>query len=177
MDGIFYVREGYKMHILFQVVMPLVLIFAVKVLENMLDATKILCLQKGKHVLSGVVLTVVILINYTIMKKIVSSDTEVMIVAAVGAGIGYTIAGYLGERFLHSSQIEIIMTDNSEAISEINDFLSQQHIRHIVTETYNKDMSATSPTIMAFPDTKAKHRAIVRFLNDSNAKLRHVVIG
>ena len=165
------------MQVLSQMILSLVLIFLVKILENMLDATKILLLQKGKHVLSGLVLIVGVIINYTIMKKIVSSGSEVMIVAAVGAGIGYMIAGYLGERFLHSSHIEIVMTDDRAAIGEINDFLTQKHIRHIVTETYNKDMSGTSPTIMAFPDTKTKHQEIAKFLNDSSSKLRHVVIG
>ena len=152
-------------------------IFLLKVLENMLDAAKIIFLQKNRYIFSGLALMVAVLINYYVMRTIVASDGFlVMIVAAVAAGIGYVLAGLVGNRFFHQSYINVIMCDDMDAIQEIHSFLSEHHIKHKVEDTYNKDLTRKTLTITAFPDTQVKNCMIKDFIKNSPTKFGHVVI-
>lgn len=165
------------MNITISGILSLLIIFSVKIIENMLDATKIIMLQRGRHVISGMILFVGLMISYTITKKIVSSGSEVLIVAAAGGGIGYTLAGFVGDRFFHSPSIEPIMNENREAIKATNSFLTEQHIKHLTVDVYDKDMAEKTPAILAFPKTKAKQQNIEKYLKDSDSKFGHMVIG
>ena len=158
-------------------ILPLVGIFAIKVLENMLDATKIIFLQKNRHVLSGCVLFVAVLINYYVMKIIVSSEgIAVMVTAAAAAGCGYMLAGKISARFLHGVYINIIFSDDLDAIREIHYFLTEQHIKHKVEDTYNKDLTRKTLSVTAYPNTQAKNKMIKDFIKNSPTKFGHVVV-
>ena len=158
-------------------ILPLSGIFAIKVLENMLDATKIIFLQKNRHILSGCALFVAVLINYYVMKIIVSSEgPAVMITAAAAAGCGYMLAGKISTRFLHGVYVNIIMSDDIDAIKEIHQFLTEKHIKHKVEDTYNKDLTKKTLSITAYPNTQAKNQMIKNFIKSSPTKFGYVVV-
>lgn len=90
-----------------------------------------------------------------------------MTVAAVAAGVGCCLAGVMGTKFLHGNYVDVIMSDDIEAIKEIHEFLTNEHIKHKVEETYNKDLTEKTLTITAFSDTLAKNRKLKTFIENS----------
>ena len=165
------------MHFILATILPLAGIFAIKVLENMLDATKIILLQKSKHVLSGCMLFFAVLINYYVMRIIVSSEgPAVMVTAAAAAGSGYMLAGKISTHFLRGVYINIIMSDDIDAIKEMHQFLTEKHIKHKVEDTYNKDLTKKTLSITAYPNTQAKNKMIKDFVKNSQTKFGYVVV-
>lgn len=152
-------------------------IFLLKVSENMFDAMKIMFLQRKRFILSGCVLFLAALINYYVMRIIVSSDGFLaMITAAAAASTGYIIAGNIGDVFAHEIYIHIIMCADIDAIQEIHNFLTKEHIKHVVEETYDKDLVEKTLTIMAFPKTRGGNRRINDFIKNSPSKFGHVIV-
>ena len=165
------------MNTVLMMVLQLGMIFGLKVIENMLDATKIILIQKNRYVFSGLALFVAVLINYYVMRIIVASEgSAVMVTAAAAAGIGYMVAGKVSDRFLHGTYIEIIRCDDVEAIKEIHRFLTKKSIKHDVLDSYNKDLDVKTRVIYASPRTKAEQRMIKEFIEQSTTKFNHVII-
>ena len=159
-------------------VLLLVTVFALKVLENILDGTRILLIQKHKDLIAGFVVFIMLLINLGVVKIIAqSSDNLVLIVAAAAAGIGYILAGKIGSRFFHGTYIEIIRCgDNEEAIREIHNFLSENRVKHDVFDAYNKGMTKKIKVIYASPKTEAEKHMIDKFIADNPVKFNHVIV-
>lgn len=164
------------MHFFMATVLPLAGVFAIKVLENMFDASKVIFLQKNRNVISGAMLCLAMLINYYVMKIIVASGTATLVTAAVAAGTGYMLAGKISAKLLHGVYVNIIMSDNREDIVNIHNMLTERHIKHIVEDTYNKDLTERTLSITAYPRTRNENLMIRQMLKDSSAKFGHVVV-
>lgn len=162
------------------VILTLCIIFIGKVFENMLDATKIIFLQKNRILLSGIVVTAMCEINYHITRLIVSPDGgPVLHIAAVAAGLGFIIAGLIKVRHVSNPYFEIIRSQHEEKIKAAHEFLVKEHIKHDVLLCMNKDFTGTCYVIYASPSTpkeKVKIAEFVKKQNENDNKYNHTVI-
>ena len=150
-------------------------IFLLKVLDNIFDSTKVICLQKNHSVLAGVCLSLSAFLNYYVIKIIAQSEgVATMSTAAIAAGVGCWAAGLIGTRFFHGTHVKVIMSDDREVIKEVHAFLSEKHIKHTIGDTYNKDLSEKTLTITAFPNTLSKSRKIKEFVKSHPAKFVYI---
>ena len=165
------------MQLTWSVILFFCTIFGLKVLDNMFDAARVIFLQKNRGVIAGVCLSCSAFINYYVIKIIAQSDgVATMTTAAIAAGVGCCLAGLVNSRFMHGTHVNVIMSDDKEAIKEIHEFLSEQHIKHKVEDTYNRDLTEKTLTITAFPNTLAKHRALKNFIRTNPNKFGHVML-
>lgn len=154
-----------------------IIIFLLKVLDNIFDASRVILLQKNHSLLAGCCLSCSAFLNYYVIKIIAKSDgLGTMTVAAVAAGVGCCLAGVLGTKFLHGNFVDVIMSDDIDAIKEIHEFLTSEHIKHKVEETYNKDLTEKTLTITAFSSTLAKNRKLKAFIKNSEKKFGHIFL-
>ena len=159
------------------IISTLCIIFIGKVVENMLDATKIIFLQKNRIVLSGIAVTAACEINYHITRLIVSPDGDLVLhIAAVAAGLGFIIAGFLKVRNVSNPYFEIIRSQHIEKIQEAHKFLTEEHIKHDVLLCMNKDLTSTGYVIYASPSSPKEKVKIAEFVKQSESKFNHTVI-
>lgn len=172
-----YCKGGINVSVLKGAVGFFIIIFLLKVLDNIFDASRVILLQKNHSILAGVCLSCSAFLNYYVIKIIAKSDgLGTMTVAAIAAGVGCCLAGVIGTRFLHGNYVDVIMSDDIEAIKEIHGFLTEEHIKHKVEETYNKDLTEKTLTITAFSDTLAKNRKLKKFIENSEKKFGHIIL-
>lgn len=74
-------------------------------------------------------------------------------------------------RAKHSLRHELLFD-----IREVHQFLTEQHIKHTVTDTYDVDLVTKTLTITAFPTTREKNRRLKEFIQNSPKKFGHVVV-
>ncbi len=159
------------------IILSLCAIFVVKVVENILDATKIILLQKSRIVLSGIAVTLVAEISYHITRLIVNADGDITLhVAAIAAGIGYILAGAIKVRHVSNPYFEIIRSKDMDEIKEAHAFLDNEHIKHDVIVCMNRELTGTCYVIYASPSSPKEKVKIAEFVKQSNIKFNHTVI-
>ena len=88
----------------------------------------------------------------------------------------YNAAVALSNRFSKDkTYVNVIMSDNLEAMQEFRDFLAVHHITNVAADSYTLDWSKKSITITAYAETKAQSKLIDDYIVNSSLKFKRVI--
>ena len=158
-------------------ILHLALLFLAKVFDNALGTAKTILIQRGRCVLAGVALAVSNYIYYCITKSIVTSDSNLaIVVVSIASGIGCCLAMLVSKRpSKDRTYVNVIMSDNKEAMQELRDFLAEHHITNVAADSYTRDWNTKTITVTAYAETKAESELINSYLTASPQKFKRVI--
>lgn len=153
------------------------IMFLAKVVDNILNTTKAIFIQRNKAILAGISLALSTFIGYYITKIVVRSDGLVPnIVASVAAGVGCVVAVSISNKLSKDRlYVNVLMCDNIVAMKKLHNFLAEKHITNVVTDTYTKDFKSKTITITAYCETKEQSRILDEYIASMNKKLKRVI--
>lgn len=152
-------------------------LFLAKVLDNALSTTKTIMIQRSRWILAGIAVILSDFIYYWITKRVVSADGELaMLIVSVAGGIGCSLACLVIDKLSKDRiYVNVIMSDNLEAMKAFRDFLAGHHITNVAADTYTLDWNKKTISITAYPETKAESRLIRDYIANSHLKFKLVV--
>ena len=71
--------------------------------------------------------------------------------------------------------VNVIMSDNKEAMQDLRDFLAAHHITNVATDSYTRDWNTKTITVTAYAETKAESELINSYLTASPQKFKRVI--
>ena len=153
------------------------IMFLAKVVDNILNTTKAIFIQRNKAIFAGISLALSTFIGYYITKIVVRSDGLVPnIVASVAAGVGCIVAVSISNKLSKDRlYVNVLMCDNIVAMQKLHNFLAEKHITNVVTDTYTKDFKSKTITITAYCETKEQSRILDEYIASMNKKLKRVI--
>lgn len=153
------------------------ILFLAKVLDNTLNTAKTILVQRNRCLLAGVALGLSNFIYLSITKDIVTSDsTLALVIVSIASGVGCCLAVALSNRFSKDrTYVNVILSDDKEAMKEFRDFLAGNHITNVATDSYTLDWSRKSISITAYAQTKAQSRLIDEYIERSLLKCKRVI--
>ena len=158
-------------------ILYLVILFFAKFLDNALSTTKTILIQRGRCVFAGTALAISTYIGYCITKSIVTADSSlVTLVVSVASGIGCCFTMAVSSKLSRDrTYVNVIMSDNKEAMQELRDFLAAHHITNVATDSYTLNWDTKTITVTAYAETKAESRLINSYLEQSPLKFKRVI--
>lgn len=155
----------------------LAILFLAKMLDNALGTAKTILVQRNRCILAGIALALSNYIYFCITKNIVTNDSDLaIIVVSVASGVGCCIAMILNNRMSKDRTfVNVIMSDDKEAMQQFRDFLAKHHITNVAADSYTLDWSVKTITITAYAETKKESMLINRYIENSPLKFKHVV--
>lgn len=153
------------------------ILFLAKVLDNTLNTAKTILVQRNRCLLAGVALGLSNFIYLSITKDIVTSDsTLALVIVSIASGVGCCLAVALSTRFSKDrTYVNVILSDDKEAMKAFRDFLAEKHITNVATDSYTLDWSRKSISITAYAQTKAQSRLIDEYIERSLLKCKRVI--
>ena len=153
------------------------ILFLAKVLDNTLNTEKTILVQRNRCLLAGVALGLSNFIYLSITKDIVTSDsTLALVIVSIASGVGCCLAVALSTRFSKDrTYVNVILSDDKEAMKAFRDFLAENHITNVATDSYTLDWSRKSISITAYAQTKAQSRLIDEYIERSLLKCKRVI--
>lgn len=153
------------------------ILFLAKVLDNTLNTAKTILVQRNRCLLAGVALGLSNFIYLSITKDIVTSDsTLALVIVSIASGVGFCLAVALSNRFSKDrTYVNVILSDDKEAMKEFRDFLAENHITNVATDSYTLDWSRKSISITAYAQTKAQSSLIDEYIKRSLLKCKRVI--
>lgn len=152
-------------------------IFLAKVLDNALSTTKTILIQRSRWLLAGIAVVVSDFIYFWITKRVVSSDSmTAILVVSIAGGVGCAFACLLSDKLSKDrTYVNVIMSDNMEAMMAFRDFLADHHITNVTADSYTMDWGQKTLTITAYAETKAESRLINDYIEQSPLKFKRVI--
>ena len=113
-------------------------IFLAKVLDNALSTTKTILIQRSRWLLAGIAVVISDFIYFWVTKRVVSSDSmTAMLVVSLAGGVGCAVACLLSDKLSKDrTYVNVIMSDELDAMMELRDFLAKHHITNVVADSY-----------------------------------------
>jgi len=71
--------------------------------------------------------------------------------------------------------VNVIMSDDKEAMQQLRDFLAEHHITNVAADSYTLDWNTKTITITAYAETKQQSMLINRYIEESPLKFKRVV--
>ena len=71
--------------------------------------------------------------------------------------------------------VNILMSDNKEAMQDLRDFLAVHHITNVASDSYTRDWNTKTITVTAYAQTKAESELINSDISQSQQKIKRVV--
>ena len=157
--------------------MYLGILFLAKVLDNTLGTAKTILVQRNQSLLAGAALGLSNFIYLSITKNIVASDNNLaLVIVSIASGVGCCLAVAISNRFSkEKTYVNVIMSDNKEAMQTFRDFLAQNHITNVAADSYTLDWSKKTITITAYAETKMQSRLIDDYIDGSALKFKRVI--
>ena len=116
-------------------------------------------------------------IYFWVTKRVMSSDsmTAILVVSLAG-GVGCAVACLLSDKLSKDrTYVNVIMSDEKEAMMELRDFLAKHHITNVTADSYTLDWDQKTITITAYAETKAESRLINDYISESPLKFKRVI--
>ena len=152
-------------------------LFLAKVCDNALSTTKTILIQRSRWLLAGVSVVLSDFIYFWLTKKVVAADNNwAILIVAIAGGVGCSIACLVSERLSKDrTYVNVIMSDNLEAMKAFRDFLAEHHITNVAADTYTLDWNKKTISITAYPETKAENHLITEYIENSPLKFKRVI--
>lgn len=152
-------------------------LFLAKVFDNALSTTKTILIQRSRWLLAGVSVVLSDFTYFWLTKKVVAADNNwAILIVAIAGGVGCSIACLVSERLSKDrTYVNVIMSDNLEAMKAFRDFLAEHHITNVAADTYTLDWNKKTISITAYPETKAENHLITEYIENSPLKFKRVI--
>src|SRR5574344_59422 len=113
-------------------------LFLATVLDNALSTTKTILIQRRRWLRAGIAVVLSDFIYFWLTKRIVAADSDLAIlIVALAGGVGCALACLVSEKMSKDrTYVNVIMSDNLEAMRNFRDFLAKHHITNVVADTY-----------------------------------------
>lgn len=155
--------------------MSTIIVFLVKVLDNILSTTKTILIQKNKPLIASISVFISQVIFYKLIDAVSDGGDFTMYIVSIASGIGTYLALYLSNKFSKERvYVNVILNDNKEIMKELRDFLKDHKITNLATDGYTKDWKKTL-AITAYAETKEESRLIDEFIKNSNSKFKRII--
>lgn len=153
------------------------ILFIAKVLDNTLGTAKTILVQRNRCVLAGIALGLSNFIYLSITKNIVTADSSfALVVVSIASGVGCCLAVALSNRFSkEKTYVNVIMSDNKEAMQNLRDFLAEHHITNVASDSYTLDWNTKTITITAYAETKTQSKLIDEYVESSQLKFKRLI--
>ena len=155
----------------------LAVLFVAKMLDNALGTAKTILVQRNRCFLAGIALILSNYIYFCITKNIVTTNSDLAIlVVSVASGVGCWLAMALNNHLSKDkTYVNVIMSDDKEAMQQLRDFLAEHHITNVAADSYTLDWNTKTITITAYAETKQQSMLINRYIAESSLKFKRVV--
>lgn len=152
-------------------------LFLAKVFDNALSTAKTILIQRSRWLLAGVSVVLSDFIYFWLTKKVVAADNNwAILIVAIAGGVGCSIACLVSEKLSKDrTYVNVIMSDNLEAMKAFRDFLAEHHITNVAADTYTLDWNKKTISITAYPETKAENHLITEYIENSPLKFKRVI--
>ena len=152
-------------------------IFFAKVIDNALNTTKTILIQRSRWLLAGIAVGISDFIYFWITKRVVSSDSmAAILVVSLAGGVGCALACLLSDKMSKDrTYVNVIMSDDLEAMMDFRDFLAKNHITNVASDSYTLDWDQKTITITAYAETKAESHLINKYIEESPLKFKRVI--
>ena len=142
-----------------------------------LGTAKTILVQRNRCFLAGIALILSNYIYFCITKNIVTTNSDLAIlVVSVASGVGCWLAMALNNRLSKDkTYVNVIMSDDKEAMQQLRDFLAEHHITNVAADSYTLDWNTKTITITAYAETKQQSMLINRYIAESSLKFKRVV--
>ena len=152
-------------------------LFFAKMLDNALGTAKTILVQRNRCILAGIALALSNYIYFCITRNIVTTDSDLaIVVVSIASGVGCCLAMALNNKLSKERTfVNVIMSDDLEAMQQFRDFLAKHHITNVASDSYTLDWSVKTITITAYAETKEDSKLINRYIENSPLKFKHVV--
>lgn len=156
-------------------VVNLVVIFIIKVLDNILSTSKTLLVQKNKSFLAALSVIVSQIIFYKLINVASDGSNLTIYVIAIASGVGTHFAIWISNKFSKDRMyVNIIMCDNKEEMMELRDYLKNNKITNLTTDGYTKKWTKTL-AITAYTETKEQSKLLDKYLEKREVKFKRIV--
>lgn len=152
-------------------------LFVAKVFDNALGTAKTILVQRNRCVLAGLALGLSNFIYLSITKDIVTTDsTLALVVVSIASGVGCCLAVAFNNKFSkEKTYVNVIMSDDKEEMMKLRDFLAENKITNVASDSYTMDWERKTLTITAYAETKSQSKLIDEYIETSNAKFKRLV--
>lgn len=152
-------------------------LFVAKVFDNALGTAKTILVQRNQCVLAGLALGLSNFIYLSITKDIVTTDsTLALVVVSIASGVGCCLAVAFNNKFSkEKTYVNVIMSDDKEEMMKLRDFLAENKITNVASDSYTMDWERKTLTITAYAETKSQSRLIDEYMETSDAKFKRLV--
>lgn len=152
-------------------------LFVAKVFDNALGTAKTILVQRNQCVLAGLALGLSNFIYLSITKDIVTTDsTLALVVVSIASGVGCCLAVAFNNKFSkEKTYVNVIMSDDKEEMMKLRDFLAENKITNVASDSYTMDWECKTLTITAYAETKSQSRLIDKYMETSNVKFKRLV--
>lgn len=155
----------------------LAMLFIAKVFDNALGTAKTILVQRNRSLLAGIALGLSNYIYLSITKDIVTTDsTLALVVVSIASGVGCCLAVAFNNKFSkEKTYVNVIMSDDKEEMMKLRDFLAENKITNVASDSYTMDWERKTLAITAYAETKSQSRLIDEYMETSNAKFKRLV--
>lgn len=152
-------------------------LFVAKVFDNALGTAKTILVQRNRCVLAGLALGLSNFIYLSITKDIVTTDsTLALVVVSIASGVGCCLAVAFNNKFSkEKTYVNIIMSDDKEEMMKLRDFLAENKITNVASDSYTMDWERKTLTITAYAETKSQSKLIDEYIEASGTKFKRLV--
>lgn len=157
--------------------MQAVILFIIKVLDNIITTAKSITIYRNKEILSSILVIISQLMFYFVITNVIEDDSSVSIfVVSIASGMGTYLAFKINNRFKRDALWTNVLTckDKTE-IEKFCSFLVDNGIKYIVNDSYSRKWEPRY-SILVFSRTKHESKLIDEYLSKSNVKFLRQVI-
>lgn len=163
------------MNITLAFVLELLLIFIIKVIDNVLSTAKTILIQKNKSFIAGLTVFISQIIFYKLIDAVADSGELMIYVIALASGVGTLLAILISNKFSKDRMyVNIIMCDDKKVMMKLRDYLKDNKITNLTTDGYTKEWKKTL-AITAYVETKKQSKLLDEYIENSNTKFKRII--
>lgn len=158
--------------------MQYIILFIIKVLDNIILTAKSIATYKNQKLLSSILIIISQLIFYLVIDQVINDNTMLaIIIVSFASGIGNYAAFIINDKFKKDDTwTNIITCSNKNDIVKLCTMLKENKIKYLVYNTYNRKF-IESLTVMIFSKTKYESKLIDDFLKQNDIKHLRMIDG
>lgn len=153
----------------------LIIMFLIKVFDNLLSTSKTILIQKNKGLLAGLSVVISQIIFYKLIDAVSESGDLMMYVVSIASGIGTMMAIDISNRFSKERTfVNVLLCDDKKVMKDLRDFLKENKISNLATDGYTKNWKK-SIAITAYAETKNQSKLIDEYLDNLDVKVKRII--
>ena len=158
-------------------IIHLIFLGFLKLIDTLLGTAKTISVQRNKGILAGIALSLSNFIYLCITKNIVTNDNIwSLIVVSIASGLGCYIAVKFSNHFSKDkTYVNVILSDNMEAMKQLRDFLAENKITNVAGDSYTRDWSQKTLSITAYAETRDQSKLIDEYIKNNDVKFKRLI--